>query len=119
MEKSKLSKEALEIVKRLAHQVWEKYDDQFGYRTEKQKRNDETPTDNPDNIWFFLGQFDIYNQTELYALVLKESLLEDGDNTATLELLEFLNIQFQLLTDMIQKKQAEFEELSKKVRKVN
>lgn len=35
----KLSKEALEILKRSAHKVWEKYDDTHGYRTEKQNRN--------------------------------------------------------------------------------
>lgn len=68
----KLSKEALEILKRSAHKVWEKYDDTHGYRTEKQNRNNDVSTDNSDNAYFFIGQFDPRNQQELLFYVLTE-----------------------------------------------
>jgi hypothetical protein len=69
-EQSKLSREALEIVKAAANKVWEKYDDTYGYRTEKQERNNKVTTDLPDNVWFFINQFDIHNQVELLMTIL-------------------------------------------------
>lgn len=64
-----MSKEALELAKQIAHEVWAKYDDEFGYRTEKQARNAEVSTDIPDNIWFFWGQFDLNNKAEFATRV--------------------------------------------------
>ncbi len=73
--KSNLSKEALELARECSHKVWQPYDDTYGYRTEKQERNASVSTDNPDNIWFFLGQFDLNNQSKLYfeVIISKES----------------------------------------------
>lgn len=74
---SNLSKESLEIAKRAAHKVWEKYDDTYGYKTEKQTRNDNMSTDHPDNIWFFINQFDLHNQVELLLNILLEPESDD------------------------------------------
>jgi hypothetical protein len=60
---NELTKEDLEIAKKISHDLWQPYDDTHGYRTEKQTRNAEVSTENPDNIWFFWGQFDSTNQT--------------------------------------------------------
>lgn len=69
MRKVELGRPELELAKKISHQVWEKYDDQFGYRTEKQTYNDIVSTDVPDNIWFFWGQFDHINQLEFTSRV--------------------------------------------------
>jgi hypothetical protein len=71
MKEVKLGVPELELAKKISHQVWEKYDDQFGYRTEKQTYNDNVSTDIPDNIWFFWGQFDSINQAEFTDLANK------------------------------------------------
>lgn len=72
-----LSRDALELAKRIAHEVWQKYDDEFGYRTEKQERNQAVTTDHPDNIWFFWNQFDGHNQMEFVTkLIAGERTLE-------------------------------------------
>jgi hypothetical protein len=73
MVKQELSKYALMVAKKISNQVWEKYDDTYGYRTEKQTANDKVSTDNPENIWFFWGQFDHDNQREFYELVTEEA----------------------------------------------
>lgn len=59
---SPLTREALELAKRISHDLWERYDDKYGYRTAKQMRNENVPTDQVDNIWFFWNQFDAANQ---------------------------------------------------------
>lgn len=64
-----MSEDALKLAQQIAHEVWEKYDDTHGYRTEKQEANASVPTDNPDNIWFFWNQFDPRNQAEFVARV--------------------------------------------------
>ncbi len=64
-----MNKEALELAKRIAHEVWEKYDDTHGYRAEKQERNAKTSTDDPYSIWFFWQQFDMNNQAEFFILL--------------------------------------------------
>lgn len=69
MKEIKLGKPELELAKKISHQVWEKYDDQFGYRTEKQTYSDNVSTGIPDNIWFFWGQFDHLNQLEFTSKV--------------------------------------------------
>ena len=69
MVKVELSTYAIMMAKKLAHQVWEKYDDTYGYRTEKQAWNDSIRTNHPDNIWSVWNQFDSDNQRELYVLI--------------------------------------------------
>ena len=54
----------LKLMQKIAHQVWDKYDDKFGYRSEKQALNASIPTKHPDNIWFFWNQFDSHNHRE-------------------------------------------------------
>ena len=54
-----LSKEALKLAKEIAKEVWEKYDDAHGYRTEKQERNESFDDMIP--VW---QQFDRDNQRE-------------------------------------------------------
>lgn len=62
-----MSEAALKLAQKIAHEVWQKYDDEHSYRTEKQERNAATPTDHPDNIWFFWNQFDHTNHLEFVA----------------------------------------------------
>lgn len=71
MEQS-LSKEALELAKKISDGIWQRYDDTYGYQTEKREYNANVSTDNPDNIWFFWGQFDICNQ-EIFWFRVAES----------------------------------------------
>jgi len=81
-----LSRQALLTAKRIAHEVWQKYDDQFGYRTEKQLRNDAEPVEESYSMYFFWQQFDAYNQAEFEAKVFE---LPD-DDTKT-ELIQWIN----------------------------
>lgn len=74
-----LGKDELELAKRISHEVWQKYDDQFGYRTEKQEANAKVSTDNPENIWFFWGQFDPHNQEEFYERLVNNSIESPGE----------------------------------------
>lgn len=66
----KLPIESLELARMIAHEIWEKYDDTYGYRTEKQTQNQATSSAHPDNIWSFWGQFDGDNQERFYELAL-------------------------------------------------
>lgn len=60
-----MSEESLKLAQSISHDIWEKYDDTYGYRTEKQAYNARPElTQHPDNIWFFWGQFDRHNQAE-------------------------------------------------------
>ena len=59
-----ISNKALEIAQKIAHEVWQKYDDKYGYRTEKQKRNGQVQPNDPENMWFYWNQFDSANQDE-------------------------------------------------------
>lgn len=59
-----LSSKALELAQKIAHEVWQKYDDTHGYRTEKQERNANVLPVHPDNMWFYWNQFDSINQQE-------------------------------------------------------
>lgn len=65
-----MSEDALKLAQQIAHEVWEKYDDTHGYRTEKQERNDNHPTNDPDCMWFFWNQFDENNQNEFIGGVI-------------------------------------------------
>jgi len=69
-----MSKEALEVAKRLAYVIWQtKYEDDQLYLDEKLPKNESVSTGHPDNINFFYGQFDHINQAIFGDLV--ESLL--------------------------------------------
>ena len=70
--KNELKPIDLKLIQRMAHEVWQKYDDTYGYRTEKQERNAKVSTKHPDNIWFFWNQFDINNQKELVSKIVSE-----------------------------------------------
>lgn len=64
-----VGKPELELAKKIAHEVWQKYDDAFGYRTEKQEYNAKVSAEIPDNLWFFWGQFDSDNHKEFLDLL--------------------------------------------------
>lgn len=88
-----LSKTALELAQKISHLIWEKYEDTHGYKTEKQTRNANVSTDHPDNIWFFWGQFDQFNQSEfMYRVRGAVDKKVDGAQ----ELLDFLESQVQI-----------------------
>lgn len=75
-----MSKEALEVAKRLAHVVWQtRYENSKHYIADKLEKNDIVSTDQPDNINFFFGQFDADNQFQFFVLVanLPESKIKD------------------------------------------
>jgi len=65
-----LSNKALEFAQKIAHEVWQKYDDKYNYRTEKQERNAKVLPNHPDNMWFYWNQFDSSNQDEFSKRVL-------------------------------------------------
>lgn len=60
---------AIRLAKRIAHEVWDKYDDAHGYKAEKQALNAKIPEDHPDNIWGVWNQFDSKNQGEFVERV--------------------------------------------------
>lgn len=64
-----MTPDALRLAQAIANLIWQKYDDEFGYRTEKMERNLAVSTDDPDNINFFVGQFDWKNQCEFGRIV--------------------------------------------------
>lgn len=55
--------EVFEDMRQAALKTWEKYDDTYGYRTEKTSRVNEL-TNYADNWYTFLGMFDGPNQAE-------------------------------------------------------
>lgn len=65
----KLGIDELKIAKQVAHDVWNKYDDTFGYRSDKQAANEAVSIENPDNIWYFWGQFDMHNHQDFIRRV--------------------------------------------------
>ena len=64
----KLTKDHLILAQKLANKVWNNYSNEFGYRDSKKEKNNSVSTANLDNIYFFLGQFDIRNQQRVYGL---------------------------------------------------
>ena len=58
-----------ELAKRISNAVWQKYDDAYGYRSEKQESNAAVNVEVPENIWFFWNQFDSINQEEFVKRV--------------------------------------------------
>lgn len=83
----RLSKECLVLAQQIAHEVWNKYDDQFGYRSEKQNRNDNTPLDQ-DAMFFFWQQFDSDNQKDFLTRVAGLSINDDN----ALKLLNWIEV---------------------------
>lgn len=79
-----IGKEELQLMKDISHEIWESYDDTYGYRTEKQTRNAEVSVEHPDNFWFFYGQFDVLNQHKM-----KKALLHKDTEKAH-NLLEYI-----------------------------
>jgi hypothetical protein len=66
------SDEIFNDIKQAAIQIWNTYDDTYGYRTEKLDRVNSIPN-YKDNWWTFVGMFDFPNQTKLLNLVSPES----------------------------------------------
>lgn len=62
---------ARKMAKAIAHDVWQKYDDTYGYRTEKQERNAKVSVYDADCMIFFFGQFDPTNQNEFIARLME------------------------------------------------
>lgn len=62
MKYKNLNASSLEIAKEISNEIWDNYSDEFGYRSDKQTRNNEVSVERPDNIWFFWGQFDSKNK---------------------------------------------------------
>lgn len=56
--------EVFETMREYAREVWGKYDDTYGYRSEKLAQLNEL-TNFKDNWWTIWGMFDHTNQTEL------------------------------------------------------
>lgn len=57
-----MSQDALNLAQAIAHELWETYDDTYGYRSEKQERNHANNLTDPDAMWFIWNQFDVNNQ---------------------------------------------------------
>lgn len=72
MERPNLSLEAMELAKKVSIQVWAKYDDDFGYRSEKLAAMDNWNVNDPRNIWSFWGQFDSHNQEEFAQRLVRD-----------------------------------------------
>lgn len=84
-----LSKEALELAKMISYEIWEKYDDTHGYRSDKQKLNAEQNIDRQDSMVFFWQQFDPVNQNEF---IMRLKLLKySKDYPASKEILEWID----------------------------
>jgi len=60
-----LTTKHLQLAKDIADTIWSTYDDTYGYGTEKKEINKEVSTNNIDNIYFFVGQFDWKNQSKM------------------------------------------------------
>ncbi len=76
-----LSQKALRLAQRIAHEVWQKYDDTYNYRTEKQLRNTQES-----EMIFFWQQFDYMNQLEFM-----ERLVKEPESDARTELLDWIH----------------------------
>lgn len=101
---SKLTQKSLDLAQKASHEVWEKYDDTYGYRSEKQKANSEVSTSNRENIWFFLNQFDPNNQQEFLIKI----VLSEPDSEDKLELVKFVTKYLTYQADEMRKVREEF-----------
>lgn len=63
-------KTALELARKISIEIWKTYDDSYGYATEKINKCKEVSTDNPENFYFFFGQFDSRNQKKFMEKVI-------------------------------------------------
>lgn len=83
-----MTPQANRIAQKIADLVWEQYSDEFGYKSEKQERNQSISPDAPDSINFYLNQFDANNQ-RIFCLIATE-LAADSESPALLELAEYI-----------------------------
>ncbi len=90
-----LSNKTLELAQKIAHEVWQKYDDKYGYRTEKQERNANVLPNDPENMWFYWNQFDSTNQQEFIDKL--EELPESKEKT---ELKDWIKDRFMEYIDI-------------------
>lgn len=67
------SNEIFEDLKQGAIKVWNKYDDTYGYATEKKDKVNSI-TNYADNWYTFLGMMDSTNQSELLTYITQETL---------------------------------------------
>jgi hypothetical protein len=77
-----MSEQAQELARIISDELWDKYDDTYGYRSEKQEANANfNKHHHPDNIWSFWGQFDSTNHQlfTLSALMAKHDNVPGGD----------------------------------------
>lgn len=66
------SDSVFEELKAKAKEIWDTYDDTYGYASEKKKYIDELKNIQ-DNAWTIVGMFDIHNQAKLYEAVNEET----------------------------------------------
>ena len=74
-----ITKKNVALSQKLANNIWKTYSDEYGYRTEKLNKNKSVSPKILENIYFFVGQFDITNQQKMYVLA-----KEKGDKGAEL-----------------------------------
>lgn len=96
-----MSKEGMELARKIALEVWEKYDDTYGYRTEKQEAIKAVPSNHPDNIWSFWGPFDHSNHLEFLERVMTAvDRTETGAKELYSWVIEQLGHEFEAIQDL-------------------
>lgn len=55
------------LAQRIAHKIWGKYSDEFGYKSDKRLKNKMVDPNNIENIYFFIAQFGVHDQQRFYA----------------------------------------------------
>lgn len=61
-----LTKKHVALAKKIAHKIWGKYSDEFGYKSDKRLKNSMVDDTKLENIHFFVGQFEIHDQQRFY-----------------------------------------------------
>ena len=64
-----ISLRARQLAKRIAHGVWGKYSNRFGYKLNKQSRNDRVDPHDINSMVFYFGQFDVTDQLEFVEIL--------------------------------------------------
>lgn len=99
-----MSEEALKLAQSISHEIWQTYDDKFGYRSEKQARNAAIPTLTGSDLYPFWGQFDWHNHT---IFINKVQALVDSNVPGALELgrwaLPLAKQELQMLQELAEK----------------
>jgi len=67
-----MTKEALELAKKISISIWKTYDDTYGYASKKIANCEAEGTDDPESMLFFWQQFDVLNQNEFELLLFNE-----------------------------------------------